>query len=259
MKRLLYYCLIVIGFFFLWIILGCIFVLIFGAYPNFGYALGRFLVQPYVILLAIGLIMLCRKKLNRSIYKNASSSQPPVWNTIAYWVLCIGLAWGVWIIGGKLFAHSTQESFEHCEQQDNSQLGHFVFMDDEGVCHASSDCSRLRNGLDEYGNSIYAMHPCDTAEFVFGASERVCSNCMSVSQFEQLKAISLRNMPYKVYRRWLYNTLQLNRDVGTYEEFVVSLSVPHLRRWYYRKAVGCHLQVGSFDDFSEDLGFNNYD
>lgn len=146
-----------------------------------------------------------------------------------------------------------------CSSDNSGQLKRFVFIDDEGVCHATSDCLKLKNGKDGYGHSIYAMQPCDTVAFVFNEYERVCSNCVSVSMFENLKAISDRNKRFNADRHWIYDKLiGANYDMESYEKFVTQLSDSEKRKRLYKTALEEGWNVGTFDEFSNGLGFNNH-
>lgn len=140
----------------------------------------------------------------------------------------------------------------------DGRFGRYVFIDDEGVCHVNSDCPKLKNGKDRYGHSIYAMLPCDTTEFMFDNSPRVCSNCVSSSEFENLKTISVRNKRYEADRQWIYKKLiSANYDMESYEEFVVHLSDSKKRKRLYEAALNEGWDIGTFDEFSEGLGFHN--
>ncbi len=146
-----------------------------------------------------------------------------------------------------------------CSSDNDKQLTRFVFVDDEGVCHTDPECPKLKNGKDSYGHSIYAMQPCDTTAFIFGNNERVCSNCVSISEFETLKGISERNKRLSADRHWIYNKLiEANYDMESYEEFVVHLSDKEKRKRLYKAALKEGWDVGSFDEFSNSLGFNNH-
>lgn len=148
-----------------------------------------------------------------------------------------------------------------CSSDNGKQLTRFVFVDDEGVCHTNPDCPKLVNGKDSYGHSIYAMQPCDTAAFVFKDNERVCSNCVSIPAFEHLKDISDRNRKASAIntdRHWIYNKLiDANYDMESYEEFVVHLADKEKRKRLYQTAIKEGLDVGTFDEFSNLLGFDN--
>ena len=145
-----------------------------------------------------------------------------------------------------------------CSSDNSVQLKRFVFVDDEGVCHTNPDCPKLKNGKDGYGHSIYAMQPCDTVAFVFNEYDRVCSNCVSVSMFENLKAISDRNKRFNADRHWIYDKLiGANYDMESYEEFVAHLSDKEKRKRLHQSALKEGWDVGSFDEFSNSLGFDN--
>jgi len=146
--------------------------------------------------------------------------------------------------------------FISCSTNSDGQLGRFVFIDDEGICHASNSCPKLKNGKDSYGHSIYAMQPCDTASFVFNDTERVCSNCVSLLKFENLKAISDRNKRFDTERQRIYNKLiQANYDMEPFEEFVVHLSDTEKRKRLHQTALAEGWNVDTFDEFSNLLGF----
>lgn len=145
-----------------------------------------------------------------------------------------------------------------CSSDNSVQLKRFVFVDDEGVCHTNPDCPKLKNGKDSYGHPIYAMQPCDTTAFIFGNNERVCSNCVSISEFEILKGISERNKQLRAERHWIYNKLiDANYDMEAYEEFVAHLSDKEKRKRLHQSALQEGWDVGSFDEFSNSLGFDN--
>lgn len=142
--------------------------------------------------------------------------------------------------------------------KDKTSIERFVFIDDEGICHVNNDCPKLVNGKDSYGHSIYAMQPCDTAEFAFDNSDRVCSNCVSVADFEQLKTISERNKRHNADRVWIYNKLvNANYDMEPYDEFVKHISDTERRRRLHKTALDEGWDVGTFDEFSKGLGFSD--
>lgn len=143
--------------------------------------------------------------------------------------------------------------------QTERQIGKYIYQDDNDIYHIDANCHRLKYGKDRYDHSIYAMHPCDTATFVFHDSERVCSNCVSLSAFENLKVISDRNKRFDVYRHWIYNKLiEANYDMESYEDFVGHLTDPKRRKRLYDAALKEGWDIGSFDEFSNSLGFNNH-
>lgn len=142
------------------------------------------------------------------------------------------------------------------ESKECDQLGRFVFVDDEEVCHLNKDCAKLKSGKDGHGHSMYAIQPCDTIEFMFGNSERICSNCVSVSDFEYLKAISNRNKLIEAQRKYIYSALVLaDYDMEPYEEFIANISITERRKRLYKVALEEGWDEGTFDEFSHELGF----
>lgn len=79
--------------------------------------------------------------------------------------------------------------------QPESNLGKYVYQDDEMVIHSSESCIKLRYGNDDKGHSIYAKHLIDTTEFVIRDKDnfRVCSRCVNDELYEQLVNVSKRN------------------------------------------------------------------
>ena len=96
MKKVLFYSAIVVVTIIFWIILGCVFALIFGA-SNFSYAIGNWCGQPFVILLAIGLALLSRKFLYKFIFKTDATIKQGV----AWYFIGIAAVLGILMIGYK--------------------------------------------------------------------------------------------------------------------------------------------------------------
>ena len=89
-------------------------------------------------------------------------------------------------------SHNEEKTSEAAESR---SLGKYVYVDDNNILHIDPNCSKLRNGKDDYGHDIYAKHPVDTANFMIENSEsfRVCARCVSDNEYEYLLKISENN------------------------------------------------------------------
>lgn len=100
----------------LWLILGCALALIFSSSSNFGYAVGSWCGRPYVLLLAVGLALLFRKQLYKLTFKTTKTFK----STVAYWLIGIGIVWGLWMIGVRtLYNYAQEEAVEGYILQEN--------------------------------------------------------------------------------------------------------------------------------------------
>ena len=144
-------------------------------------------------------------------------------------------------------------------------IGKYIYRDDNDIHHVNSRCIKLRNGRDDAGHEIYAMHLIDTVEFVITDPDyfRLCSRCVSDNEYEHIKMISRRNQRSQrnkeadITRKWLYDHfIGANYDMGEYEDFVIDISIIEKRMKLYNAALAEGWHVGStFDEFSELLGF----
>lgn len=168
--------------------------------------------------------------------------------------------------------------FLSCDNK--TKLGQYVYEDDMGGVHTDENCSKLKDGKDDDGHSIYAMQPIDTADLAYCG--KVCSQCISKETYEQLKCIVERNYQ-KVQRerfkncsnnrKWLYRLLERGEDpiqeqyiveMPSYEEFEKEMSDPIFRRNVYDMIeersyhYGQHriLDYNSYDGFSRLMGYD---
>lgn len=104
MKKLLFYgaiiCLVIVT----WLVLGCLFALVFNGVNNFSYAIGAWCGQPYVLLLAIGVALLFRNQVHGFIFKEAKRYK----SKVALYIICAAILWGVWMIGVRSFYNYAQ-------------------------------------------------------------------------------------------------------------------------------------------------------
>lgn len=144
-----------------------------------------------------------------------------------------------------------------CNKDTNSYpLGKYVFEDDIHILHVNEDCSMLKSGKDRRGHSIYAKLPIDTAQIL--EVGRVCSKCVNSQTYDRLNGISLRNKDIDYDRKWLYNKLkQFGYDMEEYEMFVHHLSNPDKRERLFMTAQQEGWDVGTYNEFSKLLGFDN--
>lgn len=168
--------------------------------------------------------------------------------------------------------------FLSCDNK--TKLGQYVYEDDMGVFHTDENCSKLKDGKNDDGHSIYAMQPIDTADLAYCG--KVCSQCISKETYEQLKCIVERNYQ-KVQRerfkncsnnrKWLYRLLERGEgpiqeqyivEMPSYEEFEKEMSDPIFRRNVYDMIeersyhYGQHriLDYNSYDGFSRLMGYD---
>lgn len=94
MKKTLFISSIIGASIILWLIIGCLLALFFSTSSNFGYAVGGWCGQPYVMLLAIGLTLLFRKQLYTLVFKTTKAFKP----NVAYWLIGAAIVWGAWAI-----------------------------------------------------------------------------------------------------------------------------------------------------------------
>ena len=130
-----------------------------------------------------------------------------------------------------------------------SEIGKYVFIDD-GTCHLDIQCPFLRRDV----------RPIDTLGLILEKDFKICSKCVTIDQYEHLKAISSRNEREKLIkedREWLYHTLiNFGYKIGPYDDFIRDMAIEGYRRNLYTICLNEKLKVGdSFDEFSDLSGF----
>ena len=78
-------------------------------------------------------------------------------------------------------------------ERPNLGLGQYVFMDEMEILHVDKDCPKIMSGKRPGWRSGYGVIFVDTVVFKFPYREIVCANCVSVDDYNRLKAISRRN------------------------------------------------------------------
>lgn len=166
-------------------------------------------------------------------------------------------------------AGCTSNSKDRSDSKASDVIGHFVFIDDEGVYHVDNDCPKLVDGKNSYGRSMYAMQPCDTSSLLISESNRFCAKCISITELEQLNAISKRNKDSldninRIIeettddRVWIYHKLlKGGYQMEPYDVFVKNISNIEKRRKLYAVALKHNWNVGTFSEFSKGLGFTD--
>lgn len=118
MKKVLFVSAIIAISIIIWLIIGSILALFFGTSTNFGYAIGCWCGQPFVVLLAVGIALLFRKQFYSVIFKTERTFKP----SVAYWLIGIAMVWGTWMIGVRAFYNYAQKkAVESFVQQESIQ------------------------------------------------------------------------------------------------------------------------------------------
>lgn len=78
-----------------------------------------------------------------------------------------------------------------------SQIGKYIYLDDNGIYHINSKCVKLMlTGKDDDGHDIYAKYMIDTLSFTESQYFRVCVRCVNDEEYEHLLRISENNLKY---------------------------------------------------------------
>ncbi len=132
-------------------------------------------------------------------------------------------------------------------------LGKYIFKDDSEILHIDEKC-RLISRQNKRGYSTYPITPVDTSEIM--SVERVCAKCFNDVAYDHLRDLCVRNKVIDCDRRWLYNILNRNGyEQYDYDIFIHYLANEQRRRRLYSTAQKEGWDVGSYEEFSEYLGF----
>lgn len=143
-------------------------------------------------------------------------------------------------------------------KQDSYEIGKYVYIDGNAIIHIRDNCFKLKFGKDEHGHSIYGKEIVDTSDFVFTDYMRLCVRCVDDRNYEHLIKISQRNKEYEIDRKWLYNHFNnAGYEMDSYELFLTNLSDPIRRKKLYDAACIEGWDVGTYNEFSQFLGFNS--
>lgn len=106
MKRGLYYSSIICLAIASWLVLSGILALLFNGTNSFSYHFGSWCGTPYTLLLAIGLALLFRNVIYRTIFQRAKKHKPII-TTI---VIILAVIWGSVSIGAKSVSNKTTDT-----------------------------------------------------------------------------------------------------------------------------------------------------
>ncbi len=127
-------------------------------------------------------------------------------------------------------------------QQGHYAVGKYLYMDFHHRLHINKDCWRI-------GDVVEFL---DTASIYAKDEYQYCSDCFSDTTYEHVQAI-LHN---DVNRKWLYEKLkETYNDMPTYQVYIKKLHNPQKVRLLYDAACEQGWDVGSYDDFSNMVGF----
>lgn len=142
---------------------------------------------------------------------------------------------------------------EDTEEQPQT-LGSYVYRDDNGAYHLSSDCYNLCHGRDDKGHRIYNKQLIDTLDLVTPEQFRACTNCVNDANYQRLQQISDRNKQRDLYRKILHRNFSKKYSDIPEEMRVFFSALRSNEQWSFRiheLAVENQWFEGSFQDFKE--------
>lgn len=144
-----------------------------------------------------------------------------------------------------LFAIALVSCRDNCaRKQGHSAVGKYLYMDSQHRLHTNKDCWRI-------GDVVQFL---DTASVYAKDEFQYCKDCFTDTTYEHVQAILHNDMD----RKWLYEKLkETYNDMPTYQVYINKLHNPQKVKLVYEAACNEGWDVGTYEDFSKTIGFEN--
>ena len=144
-----------------------------------------------------------------------------------------------------LFAIALVSCRDNCaRKQGHYAVGKYLYMDSQHRLHTNKDCWRI-------GDVVQFL---DTASVYAKDEFQYCKDCFTDTTYEHVQAILHNDMD----RKWLYEKLkETYNDMPTYQVYINKLHNPQKVKLVYEAACNEGWDVGTIEDFSKTIGFEN--
>lgn len=144
-----------------------------------------------------------------------------------------------------LFAIALVSCRDNCaRKQGRYAVGKYLYMDSQHILHINKDCWRI-------GDVVQFL---DTASVYAKDEFQYCKDCFTDTTYEHVQAILHNDMD----RKWLYEKLkETYNDMPTYQVYINKLHNPRKVKLVYEAACNEGWDVGTYEDFSKTIGFEN--
>lgn len=144
-----------------------------------------------------------------------------------------------------LFAIALVSCRDNCaRKQGHYAVGKYLYMDSQHRLHTNRDCWRI-------GDVVQFL---DTASVYAKDEFQYCKDCFTDTTYEHVQAILHNDMD----RKWLYEKLkETYNDMPTYQVYINKLHNPQKVKLVYEAACNEGWDVGTIEDFSKTIGFEN--
>lgn len=144
-----------------------------------------------------------------------------------------------------LFAIALVSCRDNCaRKQGHYAVGKYLYMDSQHRLHTNKDCWRI-------GDVVQFL---DTASVYAKDEFQYCKDCFTDTTYEHVQAILHNDMD----RKWLYEKLkETYNDMPTYQVYINKLHDPKKVKLVYEAACNEGWDVGTYEDFSKTIGFEN--
>lgn len=144
-----------------------------------------------------------------------------------------------------LFAIALVSCRDNCaRKQGHYAVGKYLYMDSQHRLHTNKDCWRI-------GDVVQFL---DTASVYAKDEFQYCKDCFTDTTYEHVQAILHNDMD----RKWLYEKLkETYNDMPTYQVYISKLHNPQKVKLLYEAACNEGWDVGTYEDFSKTIGFEN--
>lgn len=144
-----------------------------------------------------------------------------------------------------LFAIALVSCRDNCaRKQGHYAVGKYLYMDSQHRLHTNKDCWRI-------GDVVQFL---DTASVYAKDEFQYCKDCFTDTTYEHVQAILHNDMD----RKWLYEKLkETYNDMPTYQVYINKLHNPKKVKLVYEAACNEGWDVGTYEDFSKTIGFED--
>ena len=142
-----------------------------------------------------------------------------------------------------LFAIALVSCKDNCAKK-HYAVGKYLYMDSQHILHTNKDSWRI-------GDVVQFL---DTASVYAKDEFQYCKDCFTDTTYEHVQAILHNDMD----RKWLYEKLkETYNDMPTYQVYINKLHNPQKVKLVYEAACNEGWDVGTYEDFSKTIGFEN--
>nr|DAE16712.1 MAG TPA: hypothetical protein [Podoviridae sp. ctn7K25] len=127
-------------------------------------------------------------------------------------------------------------------KKDIYAVGKYVYLDTYNRLHINKNCWRI-------GDEVEFI---DTTLLYSKDEYKYCNDCFTDSTYEHVQSI----MQNDINRKWLYEKFKdANYEMPSYSQFIQEIANVQKRKKAYQHATEENFNVGTFEDFSNMLGF----